>query len=112
MRPPGQHGMIGKKPPILAPTLPGLSATKVGTIQNSEHQDEVRSLTRNWMTRGRVRLAIGVIAAALLITFALAAGKMLVVDAPRPSDLILVLAGETDHRPAHALELLHQGYGK
>jgi uncharacterized SAM-binding protein YcdF (DUF218 family) len=69
-------------------------------------------LIKNWMTRGRVRLAIGVIAASLLITFALAAGRILVVDAPQPSDLILVLAGETDDRPAHALELLHQGYGK
>ena len=34
------------------------------------------------------------------------------VDAPQPSDLILVLAGETDKRPALALELLRRGYGK
>ena len=59
-----------------------------------------------------MRFAIGVMAAMLLITFALTAGRILVVDAPQPSDLILVLAGETDQRPAHALELLHQGYGK
>ena len=66
----------------------------------------------NWTGRGRVRLAIGGLAALLLITFTLVAGRILVVDAPQPSDLILVLAGETDRRPAHALELLHQGYGK
>ncbi len=34
------------------------------------------------------------------------------VDDPQPSDLILVLAGETDQRPALALELLRRGYGK
>ena len=65
-----------------------------------------------WTARGRVRLAISCVTATLLITFALIAGRILVVDAPQPSDLILVLAGETDHRPAHALELLRQGYGK
>lgn len=32
------------------------------------------------------------------------------VDNRQPADLILVLAGETDHRPALALELLRQGY--
>lgn len=30
-------------------------------------------------------------------------------DSPQPSDLILVLAGETHHRPARALELMRQG---
>jgi hypothetical protein len=34
------------------------------------------------------------------------------VDAPRPADAILVLAGETDKRPRRALDLLRQGYGK
>ena len=32
------------------------------------------------------------------------------VNAPQKSDLIVVLAGETDRRPALALDLLHQGY--
>ena len=44
--------------------------------------------------------------------FAANAGRLLVVDAPQPSDVILVLAGETDRRPARALELLAQGYGR
>ena len=34
------------------------------------------------------------------------------VDAPLRSDVILVLAGETDRRPQRALELLTQGYGR
>ena len=48
----------------------------------------------------------------LLAIFAFSAGHILVVDAPETSDLILVLAGETDRRPARALELLHQGFGR
>lgn len=35
---------------------------------------------------------------------------MLIIDDPKPSDVIVVLAGETDRRPTHALELLEQGY--
>src|SRR6201987_5133560 len=44
--------------------------------------------------------------------FAASAGRRLVVDAPQPSDGILVLARETDRRPARALHLLDQGYGR
>jgi uncharacterized SAM-binding protein YcdF (DUF218 family) len=36
--------------------------------------------------------------------------KFLVLDQPEKSDVILVLAGETDQRPARALELFNQGY--
>jgi uncharacterized SAM-binding protein YcdF (DUF218 family) len=49
--------------------------------------------------------------AALLIVFAANAGSLLVIDKPQRSDVILVLAGETDHRPRRALQLLDQGYG-
>ena len=59
-----------------------------------------------------VPIWIALLAVVLLISFAVNAGRILVVDAPEPSDLILVLAGETDRRPARALELLHQGFGK
>jgi len=52
-----------------------------------------------------------VLLAALLLAFAANAGRLLVVDAPQPSDVILVLAGETDRRLARALQLLEQGYG-
>ncbi len=48
----------------------------------------------------------------LLIELAARAGDFLVVDAPLHSDVILVLAGETDRRPQRALELLAQGYGR
>ena len=50
--------------------------------------------------------------AAWFVAFAANAGTVLVVDAPQPSDVILVLAGETSHRPALALQLLEQGYGR
>jgi uncharacterized SAM-binding protein YcdF (DUF218 family) len=47
----------------------------------------------------------------LLIVVALAsqAARFLVVDDPQKSDAIVVLAGDTNLRPAHALALLRQG---
>jgi|SRR5580700_190291 hypothetical protein len=61
------------------------------------------------------KLGYGLVVA-LLATFSVAlagkAGGFLVLDQPRVSDVILVLAGETDRRPARALELLAQGYGR
>jgi len=53
-------------------------------------------------------LTAGIVAAWVLSK----AGAVLVVDAPRVSDTILVLAGETDERPALAESLLHQGYAR
>jgi hypothetical protein len=44
------------------------------------------------------------------IFFLLDAGKILVIDSPQHADIILVMAGETDRRPARAIELLRQGY--
>jgi uncharacterized SAM-binding protein YcdF (DUF218 family) len=46
----------------------------------------------------------------MLILALSVSGKFLVVNEPRQADVILVLAGETDRRPARALELYHQGY--
>lgn len=37
-------------------------------------------------------------------------GAFLVVNGPQHADLIVVIAGETDHRPSRGLELLQQGY--
>jgi hypothetical protein len=51
-------------------------------------------------------------AATIVIALSAGAGKFLVLDAPQPSDVILVLAGETKYRPARALELLNQSYGR
>ena len=62
--------------------------------------------------RSRVRWVAGVVLAVLLLLLATQAGRFLVVDSPRVSDTIVVLAGETDRRPTRALELLQQGYGK
>jgi len=45
-----------------------------------------------------------------VIAFALNAGRILVVRDLRQADAIVVLVGETDRRPALALELLRQGY--
>jgi hypothetical protein len=55
--------------------------------------------------------ALGVLIG-LSVGLAAKAGSFLVVDAARPSDVILVLAGETDRRPERALQLLAQGYGR
>jgi hypothetical protein len=48
----------------------------------------------------------------LAMTLAAKAGSFLLLDAPQPSDVILVLAGETERRPRRALELLGQGYAR
>jgi uncharacterized SAM-binding protein YcdF (DUF218 family) len=48
----------------------------------------------------------------LAVALAAKAGSFLIVDAPRPSDTIIVLAGETEHRPQRALDLLAQGYAR
>jgi hypothetical protein len=54
----------------------------------------------------------GLLLAALFVGFGVNAGRILVVDAPQPSDVIVVLAGETEHRPMRALGLLDQGYAR
>ena len=58
------------------------------------------------------RTVFWAVALVLVVVFAANAGRMLVIDDPKPSDVIVVLAGETDHRPTHALELLEQGFGR
>src|SRR5947209_11425962 len=63
--------------------------------------------------KSRPKRTLLVVVLAVLICaflFALNAGKMLVVDVPQRSDVIVVLAGETYRRPQHAVELLNQGY--
>jgi hypothetical protein len=65
------------------------------------------------MKRSRKYLSLAlVLLAALLLILATKAGAFLVIEAPRPSDAIVVLAGETDRRPQRGLEFLSQGYGK
>lgn len=66
------------------------------------------------MTNLSLRKRVWLLAAVLVLfgLFAGRSGSLLVVDAPKPSDVILVLAGETYHRPERALQLLGQGYGR
>jgi hypothetical protein len=76
--------------------------------------EEVRDDALMNMDQGRRRKwwFLALLLAAALIAVAANAGKMLVVDSPQRSDVIVVLAGETDARPARALELLDQGYAR
>jgi uncharacterized SAM-binding protein YcdF (DUF218 family) len=55
------------------------------------------------------RLLIVGLLAVILVALASQAARFLVVDKPEKSDAIVVLAGETNVRPARALELLRQG---
>lgn len=67
---------------------------------------------RNAGGKKRGAIALLMLLVAALAVFGASAGRMLVVDAPERSDVIIVLAGETDYRPARAMELLDQGYAK
>ena len=64
------------------------------------------------VNRRKFWILTGLLLAALFVGFGVSAGRMLVVNAPQPSDVIVVLAGETEHRPQRALELLDQGYAR
>ena len=64
----------------------------------------------NTPARKKRALLVAVAVLGLVTGFALNAGRMLVIDQPRTSDVILVLAGETEHRPAQALQLVGEGY--
>jgi uncharacterized SAM-binding protein YcdF (DUF218 family) len=48
--------------------------------------------------------------AALVVWALLESGRFLVVNEPQKADAILVLAGETEHRPARAVELMQLGF--
>jgi uncharacterized SAM-binding protein YcdF (DUF218 family) len=62
--------------------------------------------------RQRIRVWTIAIVVLLLSFLAIRAGNMLVIDAPEKAEVILVLAGETHYRPARALQLYDQGYGR
>ena len=42
----------------------------------------------------------------ILLVFLFNAGRILVIDSPQQADVIVVLAGETEHRPVQGVELL------
>jgi uncharacterized SAM-binding protein YcdF (DUF218 family) len=56
-----------------------------------------------------LRLLIVLFLLVVLVALASQAARFLVVDEPEKSDAIVVLAGETNVRPARALELLRRG---
>jgi len=60
------------------------------------------------MRRLRLLLVFVIVAVAL----ASQAARFLVVDNPQKSDVIVVLAGETDARPVRGMELLHEEMGQ
>jgi uncharacterized SAM-binding protein YcdF (DUF218 family) len=51
-----------------------------------------------------------VVLACLLLWLVAESGRFLVVDEPQKADVIVVLAGETDRRPARARDLLAHAY--
>jgi uncharacterized SAM-binding protein YcdF (DUF218 family) len=51
-----------------------------------------------------------VLAGLLVVTLLATSGSFLIVNQPRRSDVIVILAGETEKRPARGLELLSQGF--
>jgi hypothetical protein len=59
------------------------------------------------MAKIRVVFILGVL---FLVALVATSGRFLVVNQPRKSDVMVVLAGETDRRPARGLELLDQGF--
>lgn len=56
-----------------------------------------------------MRIRIGLVVVLLLVALGSQAGRFLVVDTPQNADVIVVLAGESSVRPAHAVELLRKG---
>jgi hypothetical protein len=67
--------------------------------------NRISAIRRGW-------LLTAILLCALTVELVSKAGSFLVLDAPHRSDLILVLAGETNWRPQRALQLLAQGYGR
>jgi len=67
---------------------------------------------KNSIQIGRRYWLVTVLSLAAASVFVFNAGRVLVIDSPQQSDLILVLAGETYSRPVRALELLRRGYGR
>src|SRR4051812_13452260 len=60
------------------------------------------------MKKLRTVLIVVLIALALVLFFT--SGHFLIINRPQHADAIVVLAGETDRRPALGLQLLQQGY--
>jgi uncharacterized SAM-binding protein YcdF (DUF218 family) len=80
-------------------------------VPETPDQSAVQPQWQKSYRRGRRRKILLVLAFALFI-FALFAGRLLVSDHPEKSDVILVLAGDSqDQRYRRGMELLRAGYG-
>lgn len=78
------------------------------------HLDQKRAIGRKPGRRKRdylrkLRIVLIVLLLAVLV-FTTSSGSFLVVNHIEPADVIVVLAGETNQRPARGLQLLSQGY--
>jgi hypothetical protein len=80
-----------------------LNRNPLGIEERGEPETGVRR-SRRWIPVLVLLLLL------FLLLFGALAGKLLVIDAPEHADVILVLAGETDRRPALAVQLLQHGY--
>jgi len=76
----------------------------VGTVAENGRGMKIQRRWRLW--------ALLAMVIAIALVFAWNAGKLLVVDDPQPSDVIVVLAGENHFRPVRALELLDRGMAR
>lgn len=56
-----------------------------------------------------MRIRVLLVAVLVLVALGSQAGRFLVVDDPQKADVIVVLAGESSVRPAHAVEMLRKG---
>jgi DUF218 domain len=68
-----------------------------------------RSEARTSNSMKKLRAVLIALLAMALLLFA-TSGQFLIVNHPEHADVIVVLAGETDQRPALGLKLLHDGY--
>lgn len=80
-----------------------LDRNPLGIEERGEPETEIRG-SRRWI--------LVLLLLVFLLLFGVLAGRLLVIDAPERADAILVLAGETDRRPARGLQLLQKGYGR
>ena len=90
---------------MVTSALPVCEPARNGSFENNL----VRTILSG---RQRVWTIAAALLSVLFVVFASNAGRWLVVDAAQRSDVIYVLAGETEHRPVRALELLAMGYGR
>jgi hypothetical protein len=82
-----------------------LNYSGIATNALEMHILSVKEGQRHWCTAVLGALAL------LIVALGASSGRFLVVDKPQKTDVILVLAGETDRRPAKGLELFDRGCG-